>query len=72
MKLDTNITMTESESQAIAEALRLANELLESGIELPETVKKPYSWDVDDIKKLANRIYKFQIKGATVHIETDE
>ena len=36
MKSDTNITFSETESQALVEAIRLANDLIESGIDLPE------------------------------------
>jgi hypothetical protein len=72
MKSDTNITFTQSESQALAEALRLANELSEAGVDWPDSVKRPYSWDMDDIKKLSKKIFKYQVKGATIRIETDE
>tara|TARA_R100001510_G_C7605510_1_gene170811 strand:+ start:664 stop:882 length:219 start_codon:yes stop_codon:yes gene_type:complete len=72
MKSDTNITFSETETQALAEAIRLANELIESGIDLPESVTRPYSWNLEDIKKFAKKIYKYQVKGATIRIETDE
>ena len=72
MKSNIDLTLTQSESKALAEALRLANELIESGIDMPDNIARPYSWDMDDIKKLSSKIYRYQVKGASIQIEREE
>jgi len=72
MKSNTNITLTQSESRALAEALRIAYQLLEAGIDMPDNVERPYSWDIADIKKLSGKIYKYQVQGASIQIEKEE
>lgn len=73
MKLDTNLTLTQEETVAIARAIQVTKKVNEFSGDMPEDLDLPYvyGWEARAIKKLSELLFTDQVQGAKIRVVKD-
>lgn len=73
MKLDTNVTLTQEETQAIARAIEVAKKVNDFTGDMPEEISLPYvyGWERRAITKLSELLFSDQVQGAKIRVIKD-
>lgn len=73
MKLDTNVTLTQEETAALARAIQVTKKVNEFSGDMPEDLDLPYvyGWEARAINKLSELLFTDQVQGAKIRVVKD-